>query len=63
MLLYPARVRDQPFRNQALLKDRRRQDMDDGDWREHPAHDQEHDERGGIQESHRRLHAPLRTKP
>jgi len=31
--------------------------MDDGDRREYSRHDQDHDERGGIEESHRRLHA------
>src|ERR1700752_1489198 len=31
--------------------------MDDRDRCKYAPHDQEHDERGGIQESHRRLHA------
>ena len=30
--------------------------MDDDDGRKYPCHDQDHDERGGVQESHRRLH-------
>ena len=41
----------------ALLKHRRRQDVDDRDRCKYTRHDQEHDGRGGIQESHRRLHA------
>jgi hypothetical protein len=57
---------DKSLWNIALLKHRRRQDMDDGDRREYPRHDQEHNERGGIQESHRRLYhlraMHLRTK-